>query len=66
MGTDPGARGGGLSTAPAASTAWPACADADASIFPIKLDDNTGIPAYVARGGVVARKVLEERRAGGG
>ena len=34
--------------------------------LPLKLDGNTGIPAYVAGGGAVARKVLEERRAGGG
>ena len=32
---------------------------ADASIFPLKLDGNTGIPAYVA-GGVVARKIVAE------
>ena len=31
---------------------------ADASIFPLKLDGNTGIPAYVA-GGIVGRKVVE-------
>jgi hypothetical protein len=31
---------------------------ADASIYPIKLDGNTGIPAYIA-GGVIARKILE-------
>ncbi|GAB5036497.1 glucose-methanol-choline oxidoreductase [Nannochloropsis oceanica] len=30
---------------------------ADASIFPIKLDGNTGVPAYIA-GGVIAKKIL--------
>lgn len=30
---------------------------ADASIYPLKLDGNTGIPAYIA-GGTIARKIL--------
>ena len=59
MGTDPGA--GAVVDGAGRVYGVRGLRVADASIFPIKLDGNTGIPAYAA-GGVVARKILEERQ----